>query len=69
MIFQYNISEGMTVLRTITLVIFIIGAVPAKSFGATTSMRFLYPSFSGTWAVPWIAKEAGYLTPKVWMWN
>ena len=48
-------------LRTITLVIFIIGAVPAKSFGATTSMRFLYPSFSGTWAVPWIAKEAGYL--------
>ena len=48
-------------LRTITLVIFIIGTVPAKSFGATTSMRFLYPSFSGTWAVPWIAKEAGYL--------
>ena len=58
---SYNISEGMTVLRTITLVIFIIGAIPAKSFGATTSMRFLYPSFSGTWAVPWIAKEAGYL--------
>jgi NitT/TauT family transport system substrate-binding protein len=23
-------------------------------------MRFLYPSFSGTWATPWIAKEAGY---------
>lgn len=51
----------MIVLRTITLVIFIVGAVPAKSFGATTSIRFLYPSFAGTWAVPWIAKEAGYL--------
>src|SRR6266542_3351245 len=59
---SYNISEGMIVLRTITLIIFIVGgAVPAKSFGATTSIRFLYPSFAGTWAVPWIAKEAGYL--------
>jgi NitT/TauT family transport system substrate-binding protein len=24
-------------------------------------MRFLYPTLSGTFAVPWIAKEAGYL--------
>jgi NitT/TauT family transport system substrate-binding protein len=25
-----------------------------------TSVRFLYPNLSGTFAVPWIAKEAGY---------
>ena len=39
-----------------------IGALAVNGQAATTSMRFLYPSFSGTWAVPWIAKEAGYLT-------
>lgn len=27
---------------------------------AMTSMRLLYPSFSGSWATSWIAKEAGY---------
>src|SRR5262245_33418052 len=27
---------------------------------ATTSMRVLYPSFAGSWATSWIAKEAGY---------
>jgi NitT/TauT family transport system substrate-binding protein len=27
---------------------------------ATTSMRILYPSFAGSWATSWIAKEAGY---------
>ena len=27
-----------------------------------TSMRVLYPSFGGTWATPWIAKEAGYFS-------
>ena len=48
-------------LRIITLVIFVVVAFPSNSLGAATSMRFLYPSFSGTWAVPWIAKEAGYL--------
>src|SRR5262245_32595384 len=25
-----------------------------------TSMRLLYPSFAGSWATAWIAKEAGY---------
>jgi NitT/TauT family transport system substrate-binding protein len=29
---------------------------------ASTSMRVLYPSFGGTWATPWIAKEAGYFS-------
>jgi NitT/TauT family transport system substrate-binding protein len=35
---------------------------PASVFGAAapTSMRILYPSFAGSWATTWIAKEAGY---------
>ncbi|HEX9145427.1 MAG TPA: hypothetical protein VGA09_14230, partial [Candidatus Binatia bacterium] len=32
----------------------------SRGFCATAPTRFLYPSFSGTWATPWIAKEAGY---------
>ena len=47
-------------LRTMTLLAVIIGVFPSKGFGATTSMRVLYPSFAGTWAVAWVAKEAGY---------
>src|ERR1051325_1117458 len=27
---------------------------------STTSIRVLYPSFAGSWATSWIAKEAGY---------
>lgn len=27
---------------------------------AATSLRLLYPSFAGSWATAWIAKEAGY---------
>jgi NitT/TauT family transport system substrate-binding protein len=48
------------VLRLITLVALIIGAFPSKGFSAATSIRVLYPSFAGTWAVAWVAKEAGY---------
>jgi ABC-type nitrate/sulfonate/bicarbonate transport system substrate-binding protein len=35
---------------------------PASVLGAAapTPMRVLYPSFSGSWATTWIAKEAGY---------
>lgn len=49
-------------LRLITMLALLAGALPASGLAATTSMRFLYPSFSGTWAVPWIAKEAGYFS-------
>jgi NitT/TauT family transport system substrate-binding protein len=43
----------------IILAVFI--ATPlSRGFCATTPTRFLYPSFSGTWATPWVAKEAGY---------
>lgn len=45
------------------LLIFLFLSVAAplsEAFGAGTFLRFLYPSFAGTWAAPWIAKEAGY---------
>ena len=48
-------------MRLAAVLALLIGALPANGLAATTSMRFLYPSFSGTWAVPWIAKEAGFL--------
>src|SRR6266481_10106338 len=48
--------------RLVTVLALLIGALPANGLAGTTSMRFLYPSFSGTWAVPWIAKEGGYLS-------
>jgi NitT/TauT family transport system substrate-binding protein len=37
---------------------------PAVGFPASTtiSMRLLYPSFAGSWATAWIAKEAGYFS-------
>jgi ABC-type nitrate/sulfonate/bicarbonate transport system substrate-binding protein len=47
-------------LQLITLLVFLIYAFPSEGFSATTSMRVLYPSFAGTWAVAWVAKEAGY---------
>ena len=50
-------------------VVFIIGLLAAflltpgrPVFAASSSMRVLYPSFGGTWATPWIAKEAGYFS-------
>jgi ABC-type nitrate/sulfonate/bicarbonate transport system substrate-binding protein len=33
-----------------------------QTFAVMTSMRVLYPSFGGTWATAWIAKEAGYFS-------
>jgi NitT/TauT family transport system substrate-binding protein len=39
-------------------------AAPRHSFAAAataaTPLRLLYPSFAGSWATAWIAKEAGY---------
>jgi NitT/TauT family transport system substrate-binding protein len=57
----HKIAGGHIMLRLITALALFVGSLPANALAATTSMRFLYPSFSGTWAVPWIAKEAGYL--------
>lgn len=35
-------------------------ASAAHAASAPTQMRLLYPSFAGSWATAWIAKEAGY---------
>lgn len=48
--------------RIITLIAIVLAIPFSRGFCATTATRFLYPSFSGTWATPWIAKEAGYFT-------
>jgi len=45
----------------IALLLLSLSAAPA-AVAATTSMRLLYPSFAGSWATAWIAKEAGYFT-------
>jgi NitT/TauT family transport system substrate-binding protein len=55
---------GVLQLKTVILIaslLLSLSAAPA-SVAATTSMRLLYPSFAGSWATAWIAKEAGYFT-------
>lgn len=49
--------------RTLILVVILV-LLPAPGFSASTtiSMRLLYPSFAGSWATAWIAKEAGYFS-------
>ena len=52
--------------KTFALLVLLL-AVSSRSsaaFGATTQtpMRLLYPSFAGSWATAWIAKEAGYFS-------
>ncbi len=52
-------------LRAIFLAALLIVGVIAPVdgvFAAAISMRILYPSFGGTWATAWIAKEAGYFS-------
>jgi len=47
------------------ITIFMIANIlPSDAFCATTqtSLRLLYPSFAGSWATAWIAKEAGYFS-------
>src|SRR6185369_13648449 len=45
-------------------ILMIAGILPSAAFCATaqTSLRLLYPSFAGSWATTWIAKEAGYFS-------
>src|SRR5574341_948520 len=55
---------GIMVRKQTALVIVLIffGVMPMVACAATTttSIRLLYPSFAGSWATAWIAKEAGY---------
>ena len=52
--------------RNITLIAMLItiSIFSSAAFCATpqTSLRLLYPSFAGSWATAWIAKEAGYFS-------
>jgi NitT/TauT family transport system substrate-binding protein len=50
-------SKAITFAIFVTLFFAMFGSATSA---ATTSMRLLYPSFAGTWAVCWVAKEAGY---------
>src|SRR3990172_8230618 len=53
---------GIMRLKTVILIALLLlslSAAPA-AVAATTSMRLLYPSFAGSWATAWIAREAGY---------
>ena len=45
-------------------ILMIAGILPSTAFCTTaqTSLRLLYPSFAGSWATAWIAKEAGYFS-------
>ncbi len=42
------------------LISFGVSPVFPITASAATSLRLLYPSFAGSWATAWIAKEAGY---------
>ena len=50
--------------RLTVLLALVLALAPAAALAASaqTSMRLLYPSFSGSWATAWIAKEAGYFS-------
>ena len=48
-------------IKFFVMAIFLFAAV-TQGLAATTSMRLLYPSFAGSWATAWIAKEAGYFS-------
>ena len=48
-------------LKTVILIaLLLLSLYAAPAAAATTSMRLLYPSFAGSWATAWIAREAGY---------
>ena len=42
------------------LLVVLVTPIAGMAASASTPMRLLYPSFAGSWATAWIAKEAGY---------
>lgn len=46
--------------RFVLIVLLLTSTKFAWSASAPTQMRLLYPSFAGSWATAWIAKDAGY---------
>ena len=47
---------------TMLMVSSFLSLMAPAAVAETKSMRLLYPSFAGSWATAWIAKEAGYFT-------
>jgi len=48
--------------RLIASVFMLLNAPSVWSASAPVQMRLLYPSFAGSWATSWIAREAGYFS-------
>lgn len=53
---------GRKIVLIAALIICSVIPVVALAATATTPLRLLYPSFAGSWATAWIAKEAGYFS-------
>ena len=53
---------GRKIALIAALIICSVIPVVALAATATTPLRLLYPSFAGSWATAWIAKEAGYFS-------
>ncbi|MBM4262427.1 MAG: ABC transporter substrate-binding protein [Deltaproteobacteria bacterium] len=50
----------LKMLRLLLILTAVSSATAAHGASAPTQLRLLYPSFAGSWATAWIAKEAGY---------
>jgi NitT/TauT family transport system substrate-binding protein len=46
----------------LSLLVVLVTPTASMAASASTPMRLLYPSFAGSWATAWIAKEAGYFS-------
>ena len=57
-----NVNLLAKMIRFGAVLILFAALAPGKASAASsmTSLRLLYPSFAGSWATAWIAKEAGY---------
>jgi len=51
-----------TNLSSLLLVIVLASPITSLAASAPTPIRLLYPSFAGSWATAWVAKEAGYFS-------
>jgi NitT/TauT family transport system substrate-binding protein len=51
-----------TVRSVFTISMVLLGTAPKTAGAAANSLRLLYPSFAGSWATAWIAREAGYFS-------
>ena len=52
-------KRASIILAAALFLLFSVAAPLSEALAAGQFFRFLYPSFGGTWAAPWIAREAG----------